>query len=201
MRVDNASIRAAEGGSKAMLSSLSMQTEEGQEEAEEAVQAPFFDFFTNWLGVPTNGQLRWAGGRGWWWWLGLLPLLLLGAKLWAAGAEAMVHAGKRDLVGLSLDLDGELSLAQGVDTASVPMEVDPSVGLSLHGGLELGSRLIYAELVASLQAIGQRAAPSCGSAGIEGALCDEALSSGGLLDRSAEVAEAPLFAQPRLVGP
>ena len=77
------------------------------------------------------------------------------------------------------------------------MEVDLAVELSLPGNSEFVSRLTYAEVVAGSRAIGQRTAPLCRLAGIEGALGDEALSSEWPLEQSAEVAEAPLFTQSR----
>ena len=110
----------------------------------------------------------------------------------------MVRAGEGDFVGLSVALNGEFLLVQGTDEASIPMEVDPAVRLSLPGDSEFVSKPTYTEVVAGSHAIGQQTAPSCGSAGIEGALGDEALSSQGQLERSAEVTEVPLlFTEPR----
>ena len=65
---------------------------------------------------------------------------------------------------------------QGTHEAPVPMEVDPETGVSLPGDPEYESRPTYAEVVAGTQAIGQLMAPSQGSARIEGALSEEALS-------------------------
>ena len=82
-------------------------------------------------------------------------------------------AGKGDLIGLSAALNGEFSLAQGTNEASVPMEMDPVARLPLLGDSEFESRPTYAKVVAGSQAIDQRTAPSCGSAGIEGSLGGE----------------------------
>ena len=54
--------------------------------------------------------------------------------------------------------------------ASVPMEVDPAVGLSPSGTLECVSKSTYAQVVAGTWAIGHLLAPLQGQAGIEGAL-------------------------------
>ena len=48
-------------------------------------------------------------------------------------------AGKGDLVGLPVVRNREILLYSTVE-ASVPMEVDPAVGLSLPGALESESR-------------------------------------------------------------
>ena len=77
------------------------------------------------------------------------------------------------------------------------MEVDPVVGLLLPGVPELLSRPIYAEVVAGLQAIGQRTTPLDQSARIEGAFAGYDLSSDWLLGRLVEVADAPLPMPPR----
>ena len=59
------------------------------------------------------------------------------------------------------------------------MEVDPAVRLSLPGVPELEFRPTYAQVVAGAWAIGQQLTASHELAGIKGALCDEAFSSGG----------------------
>ena len=87
-------------------------------------------------------------------------------------------------------------MVQDTIEASVPMKVDPVAGRLLPGESEVACRPTYAKVVAGLRAIGQRTAPLCGSAGIQGALGGKALSSNGLLERLAEVAEGPLFTQP-----
>ena len=68
--------------------------------------------------------------------------------------------------------------------------------------LELLSRPTYAEVVAGSWAIGQQITPLDQSAGIEGALHGEALSSNGLLGRLVEITEVPLPMPPRpILGP
>ena len=89
-------------------------------------------------------------------------------------------------------------MGHGAPEAAVPMEVDPTAGISLHGDLELASRPSYAQVAAGVQAIGPLPlVPIHERPGSEGALGDQALSSGRHLERSTECAEAISFVQPK----
>ena len=89
-----------------------------------------------------------------------------------------MRVGEGELVSLPVVLDGESAAVQGAHEAPIPMEVDSETRLSLLGDPEYESRPTYADVVAGTRAIatGQLTAPSQGSAGIEGALNDEAFS-------------------------
>ena len=67
-----------------------------------------------------------------------------------------MSAGRGNLVGRPVVLDGESLSAQIALKTPVPMEVDPAVGLSPSGDLEFESRPTYAQVVGlvSTQAIG-----------------------------------------------
>ena len=108
-----------------------------------------------------------------------------------------MSVGGGDLIGRPVVLDGKSATAQGALEAPVPMEVDPVVRLLPSGDLEFESRPTYAQIVAGTRPIGQLPAPLHGRAGIEGALRDEALSSGRPLEWSTECIEEPLFIQRR----
>ena len=77
------------------------------------------------------------------------------------------------------------------------MEVDPTFRLSPSGFLKSVSRPTYTQVVASMSAIDQPPAPVQRQAGIEGALRDESLSSGRLLEQSTKCTEAALVIQLR----
>ena len=84
----------------------------------------------------------------------------------------MMTAGECDLVGLPVVPDRESLTVHGTVEASVPMKVDPVIRLSPSGALESVSRPTYAQVVASMRAIGQPPAPVQGQAEIEGVLGD-----------------------------
>ena len=74
-------------------------------------------------------------------------------------------------------------MVHGAPEAPVTMEVDPMAGISLHGDLELGSKPSYAQVAAGAWAMASLpSAPVRERAGFEGAIGDEAISSGWRLE-------------------
>ena len=66
----------------------------------------------------------------------------------------MVTDNERDLAGLPVVHDGESLVAHSAPEAPVPMEVDPTARISLHGDLDLASRPSYAQVAVGARAIG-----------------------------------------------
>ena len=109
----------------------------------------------------------------------------------ATGPPDTVSEG--NLTGLSGCPNDKSSAAIAAVEATVPMEINPAVRLRPPGESGLGSRPMYAEVVAGLWVTDPRATPSEASVKVEGALVVEAFSPDGLLGKSAEIASTCLF--------